>query len=332
MTSTPGTADRYVDHSGRIGVTSPTYAAWAASVARSAEVVAVLDRVPPTKRQPELVFAVARRLGADPFDEAALVATVLRDPERFVRRLASSTMQANDPQRMAAVLPLFAAIPGPIGLVDVGASAGLCGIPDRVTLDHDVADVGVVRVVTAGTSPSISLRTRASGRVPAPFRSPDVVARVSLDPAPIDLAAPDALDRLLEAVPPEATDRTTLMRAAASVARTVPPVRVTGVVPDDLERALAALPPGCTPVVVTMGTLVYVPGAARQAFVDAVTRLGVRWIAMERTGILHGVAATLPGPVDAADPAAFATVSLDGEALAVSDAHGHAVRWLRRTS
>ncbi|KQO63470.1 DUF2332 family protein [Curtobacterium sp. Leaf261] len=365
MTSAPRTADRYVDHAGRIGAASPTYAAWSRSVAGSVPVVAVLDRVPPTKRQPELVFAVARRLGADPADPGAIVDVVLRDPDGFVDELAAATMQANDPQRMAAVLPLFAEVDGPIGIVDVGASAGLCGIPDRVTLDYEITrgrDVGSragrsgadgvgagagpdrVRMVTSrasgsgsGSGPasstgagSIVLRARASGWVPAPFASPDVVARVSLDPSPIDLDAPGAFDRLVEAVPPEATDRTTLMRAAASVARTVPPVRVVGGVPDDLERALAALPAGCTPVVVTMGTLVYVPGAARQEFIDSVRRLGVRWIAMERTGILHGVAATLPGAVDPADPAAFATVSIDGEARAVADAHGTAVRWLGR--
>jgi len=87
--------------------------------------------------------------------------------------------------------------------------------------------------------------------------------------------------------------------------------------------------------VMTMGTLVYVPGADRQAFVDRVRQAGVRWIAMERTGTLRDVHRTLPDPValvargvDIDAPEGFATVSLDGVAVALSDAHGTRVHWL----
>ena len=62
---------------------------------------------------------------------------------------------------------------------------------------------------------------------------------------------------------------------------------------------------------------------------DRIRERGVHWIALERTGILRGVAATLPDDVDPADPDAFATVSLDGVAVAVSDPFGTRVRWLR---
>ncbi len=79
----------------------------------------------------------------------------------------------------------------------------------------------------------------------------------------------------------------------------------------------------------TTGTLVYVPGADRQRVVDRLRERGVHWVALERTGILRGVAATLPGDVDPGDPDAFATLSLDGTALAVSDAFGTRVRWFR---
>jgi hypothetical protein len=103
-------------------------------------------------------------------------------------------------------------------------------------------------------------------------------------------------------------------------------------VPDDLDRALDALPADCEPVVLTAGTLVYVPGADRQRFVDRVAERGAHWVALERTGILAGVASTLPDGIDAADPASFATVSLDGVALAVCDAFGTATRWFRDPS
>ncbi|MFZ6993408.1 DUF2332 family protein [Curtobacterium sp. RRHDQ66] len=323
------TRARYAAYADRIAPVSPSYAAWARSL--DDHLVGLLDEVPATQRQPELLFAVARRLGADPSDPGALGALGREARPTLVAALASATVQANDPRRLGPVVPLFSALAAsvsrPIGLVDVGASAGLCSIPDRVTLDYRTPD-GTVRMHTAPEEPSVSLVADASGAVPAPATAPiRIAARVALDPNPIDLAAPHAFDRLVEAVPPEALDRTALMRAAARATLAVPPVRVAGRVPDDLDRALDLLPDDCEPVVLTTGTLVYVPGAERQRFVDRVVERGVRWIALERTGILTGVASTLPPDVDAAAPGAFATLSVDGVAVAVSDAFGTAIRW-----
>ncbi|MET3450616.1 DUF2332 family protein [Curtobacterium sp. 1544] len=322
---------RYAAYAERIADASPSYAAWAGSLDDA--LVALLDEVPESKRQPELVFAVARRLGADPSDPGALRALGLEARLALVTALASATVQANDPRRLAPVVPLFAALAErvgrPLGLVDAGAAAGLCSIPDRVTLDHRSGD-DVVRIRTAPSGPSVHLTADVSGVTVPPTTTPiDIAARIALDPNPIDLTEPHAFDRLVEAVPPEATDRTALMREAARATLAAPPVRLRGTLPGDLDRALEALPDDAVPVVLTTGTLVYVPGADRQRFVDRVRDRGVHWIALERTGILSGVAATLPDDVDPADPDAFATASLDGTAMAVSDPFGVRVRWLR---
>lgn len=327
------TRARYAAYADRIEAVSPTYAAWARSL--DPALVALLEEVPEQQRQPELFFAVARRLGADPSDPGALRAIGREARPALVTALASATVQANDPRRLGPVVPLFAALaeraPRPLGLVDAGAAAGLCSIPDRVTLDHRVGPEGdVVRMHTAPEDPSIRLVVDVTGDVPAPASSPiSIGARVALDPNPIDLSADGAFDRLVEAVPPEAVDRTALMRQAARATLAVPPVRLVGTLPGDLDRALDALPDGVEPVVLTTGTLVYVPGAERQRFVDRVRERGVHWIALERTGILRGVAATVPDDVDPADPDAFATASIDGTAVAVSDPFGTRVRWFR---
>jgi len=325
------TRARYAAYATRIAAVSPSYAAWARSL--DDDLVALLDEVPEPKRQPELVFAVARRLGADPSDPGALRALGREARPALVASLATATVQANDPRRLAPVVPLFAALAArvdrPLGLVDAGAAAGLCSIPDRVTLDHRRGHE-VVRIRTAPAEPAVHLTADVSGMEVAPTTTPiDIAARIALDPNPIDLAGPHAFDRLVEAVPPEATDRTALMREAARATLAVPPVRLRGTLPGDLDRALDALPDGVVPVVLTTGTLVYVPGADRQRFVDRIRDRGVHWIALERTGILDGVAATLPDDVDRADPDAFATASLDGVAWAVSDPFGVRVRWLR---
>ncbi|MBF4607829.1 DUF2332 family protein [Curtobacterium sp. VKM Ac-1393] len=327
------TRARYAAYADRIEPVSPSYAAWARSI--DAALVALLAEVPEQQRQPELFFAVARRLGADPSDPGALRAIGREARPALVAALASATVQANDPRRLGPVVPLFAALAArasrPLGLVDAGAAAGLCSIPDRVTVDHRTGPgADLVRMHTAVADPSIRLVVDVTGDTPAPANSPiSIGARVALDPNPIDLAADGAFDRLVEAVPPEALDRTALMRQAARATLAVPPVRLVGTLPGDLDRALDALPDDVEPVVLTTGTLVYVPGADRQRFVDRVRERGVHWIALERTGILRGVAATLPDDVDAADPDAFATASLDGVAVAVSDPFGVRVRWLR---
>lgn len=378
------TRERYRAYAERVASVSPTYAAWARSVDDA--LVALLDVVPPTKRQPELLFAVARRLGADPSDPAALRALGREARPALVAALTAATVQANDPRRLAPVVPVLAALSAasdrPLGLVDVGAAAGLCSIPDRVTLDHRVvrdrrvvrdhrvvlgqaapggagperagsgegfegagsgagvegagsgiAGSPLVRVHTAVAGPAVHLVAEVTGDPPAPAAaSIRIGARIALDPNPIDPAAPGALDRLAEAVPPEATDRTALMRDALRATLVEPPVRIRGIVPDDLDRALDAVPDDCEPVVLTTGTLVYVPGVGRQRLVDRLRERDVRWVALERTGVLTEVAATMPDDVDAADPDAFATLSLDGRALAVSDPFGTRVRWFPSTT
>uniref|UniRef100_A0A942SWE9 DUF2332 family protein n=1 Tax=Neobacillus citreus TaxID=2833578 RepID=A0A942SWE9_9BACI len=330
------TRERYAGYAERIAGVSPSYAAWARSLDDA--LLDVLDAVPEQRRQPELLFAVARRLGADPSDPGALRALAREARPALVRTLTTATVQANDPRRLAPVVPLFQALAAragrPLGLVDAGAAAGLCSIPDRVVLDHVVTDdhgrSTTVRVHTPTPGPSVHLVAEVSGAAPGPTATLiEIAARIALDPNPIDLGRPGAFDRLVEAVPPEATDRTALMREAARAALAVPPVRVRGVLPDDLDRALDRLPDSCVPVVLTTGTLVYVPGAGRQRFVDRVRERGVHWIALERTGILSGVAATLPDDVDPGDPGAFATLSLDGVAVAVTDPFGVHTRWFR---
>jgi hypothetical protein len=326
------TIDRYVAYADRIQSVSPSYAAWARSVDPS--VAEVLEAVPPTKRQPELAFAVARRLGADPADPLAFRTIVLEDPPAFVTALASATTQANDPRRLAPIVPIIGALAGdaPIGLLEVGVSAGLTALPDHATVEYRTTD-GTVRM-SMGKTPVVALVAEAVGHIPAPVAPIDVVARIGLDPAPIDLAAPGSFERLVESVPPEATDRLALMRAAASAAVVAPPDRITGTVEGDLDAALDRLPADSVQIVLTLGTLVYVPGRERQRFVDRVRERGVHWVSMERTGTLseigelmpsEAVLASLGAPVGSEN--AFATVALDGRPLAVADPFGTRIAW-----
>ena len=47
--------------------------------------------------------------------------------------------QTNEAARCALMLPLLAALPQPLALLEVGASAGLCLLPDRYGYDYGTA-------------------------------------------------------------------------------------------------------------------------------------------------------------------------------------------------
>ena len=74
--------------------------------------------------------------------------------------------QTNEPRRCATLLPALAQLDGPLALLEVGASAGLCLYPDRYSYRYDGGDVlgdgarGVrLRDVRRGSGPTRGCRT-----------------------------------------------------------------------------------------------------------------------------------------------------------------------------
>lgn len=303
------TASRFADFgraAGRAG--SPVYAEWAAGIAQDPGLLALIDRARPSQRQPVLVLAVARLLGAEPGGFDTLRDWLLDHASTFVEELDRRHTQTNDIRRTGPIAWALAGLRDglagrPVALLEVGASAGLGLYPDRYE----------VRVGGAPLGPR-----------------PEIAFRGGLDLAPLDVRRPEDRRWLETLLWPGQDDRLALLRAAVAVARRDPPTLLTADAVDGLEELVALAPAGSVPVVVSSGTLVYLPGARRQAFVEEVARLGVRWVSYERTGLLTGVHATVP--VGAADPdpgvadALFATLAVDGRAVALGDAHGTRLR------
>ena len=302
------TADRFARFADAAALGgSPVYADWATGVAQDAELVALVDRARASQRQPVLVFAVARLLGAPlgSFDE--LRSWLRGHADDLVAELDRRHTQTNDVRRVGPVawalsrlLPPGAFEPAaarPVALLEVGASAGLGLYPDR----FDVR-VGPVRLGDASSAVRMSAST-STGPQDAMARVggiPPVALRAGLDLAPLDVRDEAAVHWLETLLWPGQGDRVALLRAAVDVARREPPTLLAGDAVDRLDDLVALAPAGTEPVVVTVGTLVYLPGARRQAFVDRVAALGVRWISYERTGLLTGVHATISHP-DAAE-------------------------------
>ena len=111
-------------------VVSPLYAELASAVAGDDDVLAFLAAMPTGKRQPNLLLAALRFLhGRPPDDGVQLRAWVLGDADRLRITMLSRATQTNEPARCAALLPVLAALPQPLALVEVGCSAGLCLLP-----------------------------------------------------------------------------------------------------------------------------------------------------------------------------------------------------------
>ena len=74
--------------------------------------------------------------------------------------------QTNEAARCALLLPLLAALPQPLALLEVGASAGLCLLPDRYGYDYAGHRLGDRPARVA-----LRARGRSRSRPPCP-RSP----------------------------------------------------------------------------------------------------------------------------------------------------------------
>lgn len=282
---------------------SALHASWAAGVAADAEVLALLDRLPRGCRQPSLVFSIAQRLGvaARPYDEfRSFLLAHWPEAESLLR---VSRTQTNEVGRCAPLVAALARIPGPLALLEVGASAGLCTIPERYSYrfgDGPVLGEGAPLVACAVDDPAL-----------APAGLPDIRWRLGLDLQPLSAADPRDAGWLEALVPLDRPDRRARLREALATAAADPPRVIAGDALDDLVAAAAEAPRDLTLVVVSLGTLVYLAPEARVAFPGAVAELGARLVTLEQSGIAD--------PTDL--PGRF-VLALDGVPIAESSPHG----------
>ena len=306
---------------------SPSQAELARGLADDPDALAVVDRAEEARRQPVLVLAVCRWLGAPHGPWSALRPWLLTHADALVAELGRRLTQTNDVRRCAPLSIALARVPGPLALLEVGASAGLCLAVDRYGYrsgGHAWGDATSTVQLDLDLDLDLDLYgdgvgDDAAGCVPTgPL--PEVVWRAGLDLDPVDVRDRDQVAWLGTLLPPERGDRHELLGRAVAIARTAPPRLVRGDAVDGLAALAAEAPRDATLVVVSTGTLVYLPGRRRQAFVDEVGRLGARWVSYERRDLLADVVADVPAGTPADE--AFAALALDGRALGVGDAHG----------
>src|SRR6478736_854579 len=194
------TTTQYAEFAAHAAPASPCFHDWATRVSTDGEVLEWINALPVPKRQPHLVFAAARWHGVPapgPYD--ALRSALLDDWDTIRGTVMARSTQTNEVGRLAALVPVFARLDGPLALIEVGASAGLCLYPDRWGYAWTFPDG---RTVTAGPEPRLACEV--TGEPPLP-------------------AAPPEVAWLQVLVWPEQVARRDRLAAAIEVARAEPP-------------------------------------------------------------------------------------------------------------
>jgi Uncharacterized protein conserved in bacteria (DUF2332) len=283
---------------------------WA--VSRDDDILALLDVLPPHKRQPNLLFGVVRFLGGPVDDPAAFRDYTLTNWAAIEPEIRGRATQTNETGRCALLLPVLARLPQPLALLEVGASAGLCLYLDRYAYRYDGHVVGTGAPV---------LECAATGTVP-PDRLPEVAWRAGLDLNPLDVSDPSDVAWLDALIWPEHTHRRDRLRAAVAVAAADPPLLMRGDLVDDLPALATRAPTEATLVVFHTSVLYQVPPPRREEFASVVRGLPGHWIAIEAPGVLPYD--TLPEPPS---QAFHNVLALDGTPLAWTRAHGQSMTW-----
>jgi Uncharacterized protein conserved in bacteria len=304
---------------------SPVYRDWALGVADDPEVVALIDELSVRRRQVNLVFASARYLGARAVSYREFREWLVSAWPRVRAVAETHATQTNEAGRCAVLLPLLARIPGPLALLEVGTSAGLCLYPDRYSYRYTGVDGDVVRVDPRDRPSAVVLECAISAAVPVPDRLPEVVWRAGVDLHPLDVRNPRDVAWLDALIWPEHDDRRVRLAQAVRIARAEPAHIVQGDLNDALPALAASAPPDATLVVFHTAVLAYLNEHDRTRFVETVTALPGHWISNEGIRVTPGVAGRL-GEVRP-DPAEF-IVALDGRPMALAQPHGRALRWL----
>jgi hypothetical protein len=296
------------------------YERLALAVASSFELLTFLRSVPSERRQPNLFLAAVRHASGVPRDGKELEAIVRTHAPRIRDVMLSRTTQTNEPARCAVLLPVLAGLRQPLALIEVGASAGLCLLPDRYGYEY-----GAHRLEPPspfGCAPIF--QCMASAETPLPLALPSVGWRCGLDLKPLDVHSQTEVAWLETLVWPGQERRAQNLRAAIEIARVDPPRVRKGDLLVDLPALAALSPQDMQLVVYHTAVLGYVHSHSdRDAFADAVRRTGAVWISNEAPSVFPELTKMAP---PSPSPSHF-LLAVDGKPIAWAGPHGQSIDW-----
>ncbi|MCB5282889.1 MULTISPECIES: DUF2332 domain-containing protein [unclassified Arthrobacter] len=318
---------------------SECYAEWSVGIAADPELIRRIDQWPYNKRQPLLMLAAARFLGAriSPYPEFRAFLDARWDD--VSRTVLSRATQTNEAGRCATLLPSLAqaAASGngrPLALIEVGASAGLALYPDRYGYAFD-AGASVVRLSPAGATPGSYpvLGCTVTGPAPLPADLPHVVWRAGIDLNPLDVRNPGDVAWLEALIWPEQDFRRERLRRAIAIARSAPPLLVSGDLNDQLLALAARAPSDATLVVFHSAVMAYLDAESRDRFRATMSRLtaerGCHWLSNEgHTVIVQADGSSVVPEMDEARLRGRFLLLHNGAPVAITGPHGQSLDWL----
>lgn len=268
-------------------------------------------------RAPELAQHYPSAGGTAPVEDVWPAAErTCRDHVAELQRLMARTVQTNEVGRSAVLFGALGMIPGPIRLLEVGASAGL-----NLRCDHFAYATGDLVLGDAGSpvrldEPWLNL---------PPVRHPlQVAERKGCDPNPVDPTTADGRLTLTSYVWGDQVARLERLRGALDVAAGVPAAVERAGALEFLTRELAVHPDHLTTVVWHSVVWQYIDPVERKAVDDLLAtagrplvRIGLEPEAVDGTFVFRAHATTWPG----------------GRRVHLADALGHGppVRWTGAT-
>ena len=334
-----GTAQWY-RHFGTVDApgNSDCYAAWSVGIAEDPELTRRIDEWPYNKRQPLLMLAAARFLGARISPYPAFRSFLDAHWEDVSRIVLTRATQTNEAGRCATLLPALAQIAGaggrPLALIEVGASAGLALFPDRYGYEYDAGPV-VTRLAPAGAAAGSYpvLGCTVTGPVPLPAELPRVVWRAGIDLNPLNVRNPDDVAWLEALIWPEQDFRRERLRRAIAIAQADPPLLVAGDLNDQLPALAARAPSDASLVVFHSAVMAYLDAEARDRFRATMARLavdrGCHWLSNEgHTVIIQADGSSVVPEMDESRLRGRFLLLHNGKPTAIAGPHGQSLEWL----
>lgn len=317
---------------------SPCYADWSVHIADDPDLIARIDEWPYNKRQPLLMLAAARFLGAGISPYPKFREFLDAHWAEVSRTVLSHATQTNEVGRCGTLLPSLAAIAAaeekPLALLEVGASAGLALFPDRYNYEFD--DGGTVTrlgPLAFGEPEPPVLRCRTAGPVPMPDTLPEVVWRAGIDLNPLDVRNPDDVAWLEALIWPEQEFRRDRLRRAIAVAREDPPLLVAGDLNEKLPALAAWAPADAALVVFHSAVMGYLSADGRARFRTTMQGLargrGCHWLSNEgETVIIQEDGSAVVPEMDAQRLRGNFLLQHNGRPVAIAGPHGQSLEWL----
>ncbi|MEG9861363.1 MAG: DUF2332 domain-containing protein [Parvularculales bacterium] len=274
------------------------------------------------KRQPNLIFAAVRKVYGVPNSLHEFERIIHENREAITQVVNTKITQTNEPARCGALfLALSQMKQEKIALIEVGASAGLCMIPDYYQYSFD--GTKIVPNSASGQSPLITCGF--DGPMPEINKNLNIVWRKGIDLNPIDLSDKESCDWLETLVWPGQTDRLHRLQTAIAEARQHRLEITGGNLLDHLEASISAAPKEADIVIYHSAVMNYMPPKEVKRFRALMNDLPVNWILQEHSLIF-------PDLLDPAleVPRGRFVLSYNNNILAHTHPHGEDIVWFAK--